>query len=113
MRTVSFSIPDNGNSDVRGGTAAAAMAPQWHVKGRWSNPDRGGWPRPIGGNGRSRRVDLVTHYLRTFEHLAPTDKVAPPRPQRRRISWVALSVLAALTLLMVRRPHHEAADTAE
>ena len=44
----------------------------------------------------------MTHYLRTFEHLAPQEKVAPPHRRRRR-TWLALPILALLGLTWTLR----------
>jgi hypothetical protein len=41
----------------------------------------------------------LTHYLRTFEHLAPSEKVAPPHRRRRR-TWLVLPLVAVLAFWM-------------
>ena len=93
---------------------SAQRQPQLHLKHAWSNPeddDRDRGVCPDRGDVPDR-VDPVTHYLRTFEHLAPTDTAAPPRRPRRRI-WIALPLLAVLALVMLRRPHQEPPPASE
>jgi hypothetical protein len=54
----------------------------------------------------------VTHYLRTFEHLAPQEKVAPPHRRRRR-TWLALPILALLGLTWALRSGDQAEPPVE
>jgi hypothetical protein len=62
--------------------------------------DRGPDPQNL------RLVDPATHYLRTFEHLAPGTPSAP-RPGRPRRRWVGIAVLGVLALSLLRRPAPE------
>ena len=68
--------------------------------------------RAAGPIGDVRQVDRVTHYLQTFEHLAPTDKVARPHRRRRR-TWLVLPAVALLAFWLMRPSSQEQAPPPE
>ena len=48
-------------------------------------------------------MDPLTHYLRTFEHLAPTEKVARSHRRKRR-TWLLLPLVVVVLAFWLTRP---------
>lgn len=59
----------------------------------------------------SQGESVTTHYLRTFEHLAPRQKVAPPRRPRR--AWIVVPAVAVLAVIALAWPRGETAPPPE